>query len=317
MKAKYLILAALSCIVLVACQGNDPDNKNGKGDKQSSEIVDRLDGLVDSIGSIVDSKTLKDSTVVLTDDRGNTITKDKEGNITIVTKEGGIIIIDISINEDPSATKDKWYHSTWKGQVYHDLIIVPSNDDPTKYKRIFIDHLKDFGFNIQSSTYTIDSTKIRQNSEDYINLHFNYTTCSWQHIDSVIETTETGTYTYTKYRITEQQVGDNKLVIESDYYGANHAYLINNDSIIFHHPIDSDSTLTIESGYSIINRTEKLTTTVNTTFFNYRRVNDTQIALINNSTSYLLKEENSSNMPKMDVYQDGKSQSIYLKLVSL
>lgn len=315
MKINYLIRVALCCFLMVACQNNDPNKADGKA---NTEITNQLSDIMDSIGKIISTKNFDDGSIVMTDDKGNTITKDKDGNIIIVMATGETITIDNSVYEDTTIAKDKWYHSTWKGRVYHELIIVPNNEDPQKYKRTFIDYLKNYGFNIQNlPSYTVDSTKTHQNSVDYINLHFNYTTCSWQHTDSVTETTETGTYTYTKYRMTEQQVGDYKLVIKN--YGGyeNHAYIIHNDSALYHCPIDADSTLTIESEFSISNRTEKLTTSVNTTFFNYRRVNDTQIALINNSTSYLLKEENSSNMPEMDVYQDGKSQSIYLKLVSL
>ena len=85
MKAKYLFSATLCCIALIACQGNDPNNENNK---PSTEVIERLSDLVDGIGTIIDSKTLEDGSIVMTDNKGNTITKDKDGNITIITKDG-------------------------------------------------------------------------------------------------------------------------------------------------------------------------------------------------------------------------------------
>ena len=111
MKAKYLFSATLCCIALIACQGNDPNNENNK---PSTEVIERLSDLVDGIGTIIDSKTLEDGSIVMTDDKGNTITKDKDGNITIITKDGETILIDNSIKEDSSTPKDKWYNTKWQ-----------------------------------------------------------------------------------------------------------------------------------------------------------------------------------------------------------
>ena len=304
MKTKHFVLAVLCCTMFGACQNNDP-NKGG------NEVINQLEDFVDGIGKIVNTQTLDDGSVVMKDNKGNTITKDKDGNVVIVSQQGDSTYIDNSIKEDESAPKDKWYHSTWKGRRYSSVTY-------TDWKYDVIYQMQSLGFEFQISYIDMDSTEIYKDSIEYINLHFNTTTCSWQYVDTLKEITRTGIYTFKKFHLTEQEVNGYKLIITGDDYLF--AYLFDqNERMVSLLPIDKDSTISFRSGYKMTGKTEKiLETGVNTTFFNYRRINDTQIAIINNSASYLLKEEKTnSSMPQMKIYKDGKNQNISLDLVSL
>ena len=304
MKSKHFVLAVLCCTIFGACQNNDP-NKGG------NEVMNQLEDFVDGIGKIVDTQTLDDGSVVMKDNKGNTITKDKDNNVVIVNQQGDSTYIDNSIKEDESAPKDKWYHSTWKGgRVGVAEPVSPSTD--WKYNVIL--QMQRLGFIFQTSYIDVDSIDIYKDTIEYINFHFNITTCSWQYIDTLNEITQTGKYTFEKFYLTEQEVNGYKLVIEEDT-----AYLIDQDErLLSRLPIDNDSTISHRIRYKMTDKTEKLLKIcVNTTFFNYRRINDTQIAMSNNSSLYLLKEENNSYRPRMEIYKDGNYQYIYLELISL
>lgn len=305
MKTKYFVLAVLCSTMFGACQNNDP-NKGG------NEIINQLEDFVDGLGKIVDTQTLDDGSVVMKDNKGNTITKDKDNNVVIVSQQGDSTYIDNSIKEDESAPKDKWYHSTWKGRKYS---VAELHSD---WKRDAILWMQQLGFDFQTSFCDIDSTTIEKDSVEYINLHFNTTTCSWQNIDTLKEITRTGVYTFKKFHFTEQQVNGYKLkIIEKNAYL--YAYLFyQNELVIQPIPIDKDSTISLYYNYKMTDKAETiLETGVNTTFYNYRRLNDTQIAISNNSSLYLLKEENNSYRPRMEIYKDGKDQNISLELISL
>ena len=305
MKTKYFLLAVLCCAVFGACQNDDPNNEN-------TEVTEQLGDFVDGIGKITATETLDNGTVVMKDDKGNTITKDKDGNIVIVSQQGDSTYIDNSIKENGSDPKDKWYHTTWKGRKYSS--IEPYYDNTGS----FISNLEYVGFDIQASYIDKDSTKVYNDSVEYINLHFNTTTCSWQNVDTLKEIIQTGVYTFKKCHLSDQQVNGYTLKVSGDSANLFAVVIDKTERVIGILPIDKDSTIIVQYGYKMTDKTEKiLETGVNTTFFNYRRVNDTQIAIINNSVSYLLKEENSSNMPKMEIYKDGSDQNISLELVSL
>lgn len=318
MKAKYLILTALSCIVLVACQGNDPDNKNGKGDKQSSGIVERLDVLVDSIGSIIDSKTLKDSTVVLTDDRGNTITKDKEGNITIVTKEGEIIIIDYSISEDSTATKDKWYHTTWK-HIHSSSTLRPN------YGFIeFICKLNNYGFQIEERDYMSKDTIVTDIVDsDTRNVFLRTTACSIQKNETQTEYTYHRTYNYVQYIVPQEDLsGRYRYLVEVSYNNPTYYHHIiyiadgGNNSLVALYS-SKDSVLIGPKDYINIDTQEKLLSRNDTTvYYNYRRLDDTQLAVYNNSESYIFKEITDRKTPYLKMLDMNGNQLIGLELIS-
>ena len=162
MKTKYLFSATLCCIALIACQGNDPNNENNK---PSTEVIERLSDLVDGIGTIIDSKTLEDGSIVMTDDKGNTITKDKDGNITIITKDGETILIDNSIKEDSSTPKDKWYNTKWQSFSFHGISPDIDLDDR---KEQFVQTLREYGFIVEEHDITKDSTVIEiEENEEY------------------------------------------------------------------------------------------------------------------------------------------------------
>ena len=316
MKAKYLILTALSCIVLVACQGNDPDNKNGKGDKQSSAIVERLDGLVDSIGSIIDSKTLKDSTVVMTDDRGNTITKDKEGNITIVTKDGGIIIIDISINEDSTSTKDKWYNTKWSGIRYSE-----DYGGYTDGLHEFLYRLRMYGFHLEERYISKDTIRTSIVNGNIHYLILKTTACSIHKTEMQKKYTYYETYYYVQYVVSpdsiENQGNIYRYRVEASEDSTQYYHIVYSGQMPWYRYISKDSVLIDINDGRLIDKQEELLSTSDTTiFYNYRRIDETQLAVYNNAESYIFKEITNKTKPYMSMCDMNVKQLIEFELIS-
>ena len=314
MKAKYLILTALSCMVMAACQGNDPEN-NGSGNKQSSEIQERLDGLADSVGSIVDYKTLEDSTIIMTDDRGNVITKDKNGNISILTKEGELITIDNSINEDPSAAKDKWYNTKWSGRMPGEATRVHD------YWKEFMKQLNQYGFELTTENYSKDSI-VTYNIDDCLyNMSLKTSTCAIQKSDTQTKYTYHRTYNYIQYNIVNNEIVSNQGEI---LYRYTVEEVVTEDTAYYSHRIYSgqtligaydskDSVLIAIVNYRNNDKQEELLSKRDTTiFYNYRRSDDTQLAVFNNSESYIFKENTYSSNPSLSMRDmNGKEIMVY------
>ena len=331
MKTKYLIVAALCCIVMVACQSNDPDKNTGNDNKTNNEVIEGLNDLIDGIGNIVDTKTLEDGSIVMTDDKGNTITKDKEGNITIVTKEGETILIDNSIKEDPSAAKDKWYNSTWKSAKYNEPI-----PDMNYRKRQFVATLKEYGFVVEEVNVNKDSIEINIDDSDEYTIHFQNTTASLQKVSTSTQHTYNGTYHFKRYDVMQKTIGDGEIryrfeITNNDWgnYSADlfediYEYNYDSESYIFVESrgidgvgLEKDDAIYTYEGYDNNSTKEEVVAKdVTTTYFNYRRLSDTQIAASNNSVSYILKEDDGST-PELDVYDLQGNKLISLELVSL
>lgn len=319
MKFKYLFGAVLCCMIMVACQPNEPDT-NTSNDKHNNntETPEGLNNVVDGIGNIIDSKTLEDGTTVMTDDKGNTISEDKDGNITIVTKEGEKILIDNSIKEDTTATKDKWYNSTWKNAVAN------SPEIGMIYRRKqFVERLKECGFTIDEVNVNIDSTVVDTDNSDEYTLHFKYTTASLHKVSISIQTTYNRTYHLTHYRVMEETIGDGEeryrfaitydewtnnysANLYKDYYyydGESGSYVYMDSEGIDGVGLEKYNGIYTEEGYDNNSITENvLSKEILTTFFNYRRLNDKQIAASNNSVSYILMEDSDSSSPELEVY---------------
>lgn len=331
MKTKYLIVAALCCIVMVACQSNDPDKNTGNDNKTNNEVIEGLNDLIDGIGNIVDTKTLEDGSIVMTDDKGNTITKDKEGYITIVTKEGETILIDNSIKEDPSAAKDKWYNSTWKSAKYNEPI-----PDMNYRKRQFVATLKEYGFVVEEVNVNKDSIEINIDDSDEYTIHFQNTTASLQKVSTSTQHTYNGTYHFKRYDVMQKTIGDGEIryrfeITNNDWdnYSADlfediYEYNYDSESYIFVESrgidgvgLEKDDAIYTYEGYDNNSTKEEVVAKdVTTTYFNYRRLSDTQIAASNNSVSYILKEDDGST-PELDVYDLQGNKLISLELVSL
>ena len=331
MKTKYLIVAALCCIVMVACQSNDPDKNTGNDNKTNNEVIEGLNDLIDGIGNIVDTKTLEDGSIVMTDDKGNTITKDKEGNINIVTKEGETILIDNSIKEDPSAAKDKWYNSTWKSAKYNEPI-----PDMNYRKRQFVATLKEYGFVVEEVNVNKDSIEINIDDSDEYTMHFRNTTASLQKVSTSTQHTYNGTYHFKRYDVMQKTIGDGEIryrfeITNNDWgnYSADlfediYEYNYDSESYIFVESrgidgvgLEKDDAIYTYEGYDNNSTKEEVVSKdVTTTYFNYRRLSDTQIAASNNSVSYILKEDDGST-PELDVYDLQGNRLISLELVSL
>lgn len=330
MKTKYLIVAALCCIVMVACQSNDPDKNTGNDNKTNNEVIEGLNDLIDGIGNIVDTKTLEDGSIVMTDDKGNTITKDKEGNITIVTKEGETILIDNSIKEDPSAAKDKWYNSTWRNNNNHP-------ESPEMYEEIpeFISRIQTLRFHVEQKENPKDTTIIEQENENNYIIHFRNTTASLQQIDTVREYTYTRRIQYLKITLFPEEIGNEEhryeLVIENNhavlyekyyyYDNSTETYVLDGEWIIDsmdRYWLNDDNSFTFYQGTTTLNPTERIISTNNqTTYFNYRRLSETQIAASNNSVSYIINERTDQGTPKLEVNDLQGNKLISLELVSL
>ncbi len=331
MKTKYLIVAALCCIVMVACQSNDPDKNTGNDNKTNNEVIEGLNDLIDGIGNVVDTKTLEDGSIVMTDDKGNTITKDKEGNITIVSKEGETILIDNSIKEDPSAAKDKWYNSTWKSAKYNEPI-----PDMNYRKRQFVATLKEYGFVVEEVNVNKDSIEINIDDSDEYTIHFRNTTASLQKVSTSTHHTYNGTYHFKRYDVMQKTIGDGEIryrfeITNNDWgnYSADlfediYEYNYDSESYIFVESrgidgvgLEKDDAIYTYEGYDNNSTKEEVVSKdVTTTYFNYRRLSNTQIAASNNSVSYILKEDDGST-PELDVYDLQGNRLISLELVSL
>lgn len=334
MKIKYLLGAALCCSLLVACQTNDPDKNTGNDNKTNNEVIEGLNDLVDGIGNIVDTKTLENGSIVMTDDKGNTITKDKDGNITIVTKEGETILIDNSIKEDPSAAKDKWYNSTWKSSAVN----TPQEDQPDMNyrKKQFVKTLKEYGFVIEEVNVNKDSIEINIDDSDEYTMHFRNTTASLQKVSTSTQHTYNGTYHFKRYDVMQKIIGDGEIryrfeITNNDWgnYSADlfediYEYNYDSESYIFVESrgidgvgLEKDDAIYTYEGYDNNSTKEEVVSKdVTTTYFNYRRLSDTQIAASNNTVSYILKEDEGST-PQLEAYDLNGNHLITFDLVSL
>ena len=329
MKIKYLLGATLCCFLLVACQTNDPDNNSGNDNKTNNEVIEGLNDLVDGIGNIVDTKTLEDGSTVMTDDKGNTITKDKDGNITIVTKEGETILIDNSIKEDKSASKDKWYNTTWKGGAGN------APDSGTSYDDIpeFIALIQRYGFHVEQKEIPKDSIITEQEKENNYTIHFRNTTASLQQVDTVREYTYTRRIQYLQITLFPEEIGNEEhryeLVIDNNYAvlyekyyhydNSTETYVLDDGVVIdgmWRYSLNEDNSFTICQGTITMNSSERIVSTnKQTTLFNYRRMNDTQIAASNNTASYILKDDEGST-PQLEAYDINGNHLISFDLVS-
>ena len=330
MKMKYLFGAVLCCLVMVACQPNEPDKDTGNDDKTNTEIPEGLNDIVDGIGNIVDTKTIDDGSVVMTDDKGNTITKDKDGNITIVTKDGETIIIDNSIKEDESATKDKWYNTTWKSVEANYPYI-----DMNYRRRQFVETLREYGFTIEEVNVNKDSTVVVTDNSDEYTLHFKTTTASLQKVSTSTQFTYNRTYHFIRYDVLQNEVGEgdvryrfvitidewhnyNAELYEDHYYYDEEAgsFILMESRGIDGVGLEKYDAIITEEGYDTNNSNEKLLSKdITTTFYNYRRLSDTQIAVSNKSASYILKEDEDST-PELEVYDLEGSHLLSFELVS-
>lgn len=334
MKIKYLLGAALCCFLLVACQTNDPDNNSGNDNKTNNEVIEGLNDLIDGIGNVVDTKTLEDGSTVMTDDKGNIITKDKDGNITIVTKEGETILIDNSIKEDPSAAKDKWYNSTWKSAKYNEPI--QPEPDMNYRKRQFVATLKEYGFVVEEVNVNKDSIEINIDDSDEYTMHFRNTTASLQKVSTSTQHTYNGTYHFKRYDVMQKTIGDGEIryrfeITNNDWgnYSADlfediYEYNYDSESYIFVESrgidgvgLEKDDAIYTYEGYDNNSTKEEVVSKdVTTTYFNYRRLSDTQIAASNNTVSYILKEDEGST-PQLEAYDLNGNHLITFDLVSL
>ena len=81
--------------------------------------------------------------------------------------------------------------------------------------------------------------------------------------------------------------------------------------------LNDDNSFTLYQGTTTLNPTERIVSTnKQVTLFNYRRLNDTQIAASNNSASYILKEDDGLT-PQLEAYDLKGNRLISFNLVSL
>lgn len=319
MKTKN-ILAIFCCMAMFGCQNNDPQQGG-------------LSNLYEGIGAIVDSKILPDGSQLMTDSKGNTITKDKDGNTTILTSQGDTIYIDNSINENSTALQDKWYNSIWQTNQNSPDSPHPGEPEPTEPEWIRI--AQEYGFQIDKQEVKSDTTIIEREQNISYRGHFRKTTVSLQQTNTTMQYTYTKTRTYTKYTVTPGKTGEGNFQFELNIEGARvtifqHEYEYNYQTEDYEYvnsvilaegsvnPVDN-SYLLFRGAETTSSKDEQIGTSRKTTYYNYRRLNDTQIVVSNNSGQYMLKESDSgsSNTPTMDVYEMGGSYClIHLELVS-
>ena len=315
---------------MVACQKNEPIPQNDES-QPKSETVEQLNDFIDGIGTIVESDTLQNGSVVMKDDKGNTITQDKEGNITIVTKDGETILIDSSINEDKSAPKDKWFHSTWSTGENNE----PMPGDFPEVVPAFVDRLLQLGFYVEQKSFSYDSTYVEQKDYSKYTLHFNNTTGSLQQIDTILNYTYTRSINYLEITLFPDVIGDGETRYELinnegraelyvQYYHYNYEseqYEFETewlDSALEWPYLDEDNTFLLYQGTETKDvTTEVVAAKMQTTWFNYRRLDDFQLAVSNNSASYLLKEETGNDVPILRAYDLDGNYLLRFELASL
>ena len=321
-------LAALCCVLFAACNGNNPDNENNS---QNQEIINQLGNFVEGIGTIVDTQIHADGTIVMTDEKRNIITQDKDGNITIQTKNG-TTYIDNSIDENPHAAKDKWYNTTWIGaKNSNSPSISPIDEVPN-----FFQHLETLGFQVDQEETSQDKTEYEQNHDGESIIRFCTTTGSLQQTDTTIKYTYNRSYKYLKFTLYPGVVGDNEhnyeLVIEDNMASLYERYYSYNNSSETYEPISEDiidilpflryevqegNTIYIPRGIETLNVTrEILSWTSVTTWFNFRRLNDTKIAVSNNTLSYILEEDTETAIPQMNAYDMNGNKLMDFQLTS-
>lgn len=317
MKAKYLLSIVLSSMVMISCQGNTPDKDNRRDIKQSSEIVERLDSIGEKIGSIVNAVTQKDGSIVLTDDMGNTITKDTEGNITILTKDGVVILIDYSVNEDASAAKDKWYNSKWSGMRYK--VGYAEMDEFHE----FLNRLKMYGFQIEKRTYSKDSIVTYIVDGNLYKMGLKTTTCSIQKTETQTEYTDNRIYNLVQHIVSPDYVEKQGTiyryeVIVSEEDSHYYFHVIYAGQNICDYYVSQDSVLIEVKNYQNIDTQERLLSRSDTTiYYNYHRLNDTQLAIHNNSESYIFKETTDGTKPYLSMYDLNDQKIAEFELSSL
>jgi len=304
MKTKYLLVAVLCCVVFGACQNDAP----GKGSK---EISEQLGDFIEGLGNIVSTDSLNNGSIVMKDDKDNTITKDKDGNIVIVNPQGDTTYIDNSIKEDESALKDKWYNSTWstnKGDKNNPAISMPEIPD-------FINYLQELGFSVEQNNISIDTTITEQEKISEYIIHFLTTTGSLLQLDTLKQHTYTRSINYLKITFFPEEIGNDELkyelvinesyleLHEKHYYYDEEAqqYFLEWEDVRMCTYIDEGTSILLYRGEEIMNlQTVVLSTKTTTTWCNYRRLSETQIAVNNNSLSAFLNEVQDSSTPEME-----------------
>ena len=321
MKTKYFF-AVLCCVVMVACNSNDPEQSDGQTTVPvENEFVTNLKQLYDGIGTIVSTDSLSNGSVEMKDNKGNVIIKDKDGNITIVTPKNETISIDNSINENPKAPKDKWYKSTWRaGSWQRD---EPSEPLPALPR--LIEMAKYYGFHIAEQSISKDSTRVEQGQRTYFKAHFLNTTVSLQQIDSTLQNTTVKTLQYTKYTFTPDSIdlGEEKYVLAIEnhlavlYYKVyesvyndvtgEYEYQLIRANMEEAMDLQDDNSYLHYEGYDYKERKEEVVSArTQTTYYNYRRLSEKQLVASNNSDQYMVKEQSNnegSETPILEVYE--------------
>ena len=321
MKTKYFF-AVLCCVVMVACNSNDPEQSDGQTTVPvENEFVTNLKQLYDGIGTIVSTDSLSNGSVEMKDNKGNVIIKDKDGNITIVTPKNETISIDNSINENPKAPKDKWYKSTWRAGSWQRA--EPSEPLPALPR--LIEMAKYYGFHIAEQSISKDSTRVEQGQRTYFKAHFLNTTVSLQQIDSTLQNTTVKTLQYTKYTFTPDSIdlGEEKYVLAIENHCAVLYYKVYesvyNDvkeeyeyqqigrEIVDMLELQNDDTYIHYEGYEFKESKEEVVSArTQTTYYNYRRLSEKQLVASNNSDQYMVKEQSNnegSETPILEVYE--------------
>lgn len=335
MKAKYLLMIMLSCLLITACKNEEPTIEENVATPNSA-LVEQLQGLIEGLGTIIESKTLEDGCIVMKDDNGNTITKDKDGNFTIVTKAGETIYIDSSIKEDASAQKDKWCNTKWQSSHLQGVGPQPDLNYP---KKQFVQTLKEYGFTVTEKNINKDSTVVEVDQTDDYELHFKTTAASLRQTSLKTEYTYNRTYQYTQYNVMQSTVGDGDIryrfeikygydeFVGYSYYGAylyRDYYDFNGESFVFAYSepleginLENDNAIIVYVDYNNKSTAEKvLYKKTQTTFYNYRRISDTQIAASNKNASYLLKDIDGST-PELEAYDLEGNKLVTFELVAL
>ena len=146
-----------------------------------------------------------------------------------------------------------------------------------------------------------------------------------------------GTYHFIRYDVKQKEIGDGEIryrfEISRDEWGNYNAdlnkdiyeYDYESESYVFWYSegidgvgLGKDDAICTYEGYdNNSTKEEVLSKNVTITYFNYRRLSDTQIAASNKFASYILKEKTNQNTPELEAYDLNGNHLISFVLISL
>lgn len=327
MKKIISISLAVVLLTLFGCKQEEPDQpKNGSKNGNISKIFNLYDGL----GNIIKTDTHDDGSMSMLDDNGNKIEMDKDSNFVITTTDGEIISIDHTILENKTESHDKWSNTKWEG------IMSCTPEEPTTRRddsQKFIDIMQQMGFFALYENLSKDSTKIEETESKKYYLSFRNTTCSIQTIDSIWEQISTYVYKYNKYSLIDKVIAstdssivkklvvtDDRILLKNEYYSSMYdgTKILINEEVIFEYQTLYRGIVLVQTNCDLVSSSSTLLSSKKQTeYFNFKRINEKQIAISNLTGAYYLDDDiHFGGKPCLEFETKSKYSGISFELIS-